>query len=295
MCFFLFDEKVFLYYCAVLTTITLSFFFSDGLFRLFGLNSIFIHDYLEPLLHTSVALFAAYFATKFLKLEDYSPKLKWFTLGFIVFASACFLSYFVTKNWLFAAIGNTAIWSVLLVYLVAGATLFRKKMYARFYVIAYSLLFLLLIDFFVLKGFGASLLNVTATQLKVASALEMLVLTYAIMYRMRALKEENEMMQIEMRLYLKRIELLRSPDSIQMVDDLYLENLVNHYDLNNLETKLLQYISKGRDNAKIAIKLNITEKEVEKITKELYKKLEISEQILEDQRMVDEQPDYIYN
>lgn len=295
MCFFLFDEKVFLYYCGVLATITLSFFYSDGLFRLMGYENLFTSIYLEPILHLSVALFAAYFATKFLKLDEVMPKLKWITAGLIGLATLSFVTYWTSDNWLYATIGNTFIWAVLLNYLIAGATMFKQKVYARFYVVAYSLLFILMIDYYVLTGFGVTFLGVSAYHIKVASILEMLVLTYAIMYRMRALKEENEMMQIEMRLYLKRIELLRSPDNIQMVDDLYLENLVNLHDLNNLETKLLQYISKGKDNAKIAVKLNISVKEVEKITKQLYKKLDISEHIQEDQRMVDEQPDYIYN
>jgi DNA-binding CsgD family transcriptional regulator len=295
MCFFLFDEKVFLYYSAVLTMLTLSFFYSDGLFRLMGYDNTFTNIYLEPLLHISLALFAAHFATKFLKLDDLMPNLKWITFGLISAGVVSFISYWLTENWLFAAIGNTFIWAVLLNYLIAGAKLFKQKVYARFYVVAYSLLFVLMVDFFILTGFGITFLGITPVHLKTAGILEMLVLTYAIMYRMRAIKEENELMQIEMRLYLKRIELLRSPDNIQMVDDLYLENLINLHDLSNLETKILQYISKGKDNAKIAIKLNITEKEVEKITKKLYQKLDISEQIQEDQRMIDEQPDYVYN
>jgi DNA-binding CsgD family transcriptional regulator len=295
MCFFLFDEKVFLYYSAVLTMLTLSFFYSDGLFRLMGYDNTFTNVYLEPLLHISLALFAAHFATKFLKLDDLMPKLKWITFGLISAGVVSFISYWLTNNWLFAAIGNAFIWAVLLNYLIAGAKLFRQKVYARFYVVAYSLLFVLMVDFFVLTGFGITFLGITPVHLKTAGILEMLVLTYAIMYRMRAIKEENELMQIEMRLYLRRIELLRSPDNIQMVDDLYLENLINLHDLSNLETKILQYISKGKDNARIAVKLNITEKEVEKITKQLYKKLDISEQIQEDQRMIDEQPDYVYN
>jgi DNA-binding CsgD family transcriptional regulator len=295
MCFFLFDEKVFLYYSAVLTMLTLSFFYSDGLFRLMGYDNTFTNIYLEPILHTSLALFAAHFATKFLKLDDLMPKLRWITLGLISAGVVSFISYWLTNNWLFAAIGNAFIWAVLLNYLIAGAKLFKQKVYARFYVVAYSLLFVLMVDFFVLTGFGITFLGITPVHLKTAGILEMLVLTYAIMYRMRAIKEENELMQIEMRLYLRRIELLRSPDNIQMVDDLYLENLINLHDLSNLETKILQYISKGKDNAKIAIKLNITEKEVEKITKQLYKKLDISEQIQEDKLIIDEQPDYVYN
>src|SRR5690606_25509910 len=223
MCFFLFDEKVFLYYSAVLTTLTLSFFYSDGLFRLMGYDNIFTNIYLEPLLHISLALFAAHFATKFLKLDDLMPKLRWITFGLISAGVVSFISYWMTNDWIFAAIGNSFIWAVLLNYLIAGAKLFKQKVYARFYVVAYSLLFVLMVDFYVLTGFGITFLGITPVHLKTAGILEMLVLTYAIMYRMRAIKEENELMQIEMRLYLRRIELLRSPDNIQMVDDLYLE------------------------------------------------------------------------
>jgi DNA-binding NarL/FixJ family response regulator len=79
------------------------------------------------------------------------------------------------------------------------------------------------------------------------------------------------------------------------MEEVYLENLIMHYDLDGFEIKLLQYISEGKDNAKIARKLKITESEVEEVTKELYHKLEISEHIQEDYRMVDAQADYIYN
>ena len=81
----------------------------------------------------------------------------------------------------------------------------------------------------------------------------------------------------------------------QLMEDVYLENLIMHYDLDGYEIKLLQYISEGKDNAKIARKLKTTEAEIEEQTKELYHKLEISEHIQEDYRMVNDQPDYIYN
>ena len=81
----------------------------------------------------------------------------------------------------------------------------------------------------------------------------------------------------------------------QMVQEVYLENLIMQYDLDGLEIKLLQYISEGKDNVKIARKLKISEKEVEELTNDLYSKLEIREQIKEDHRMLETQPDYIYN
>jgi DNA-binding NarL/FixJ family response regulator len=74
-----------------------------------------------------------------------------------------------------------------------------------------------------------------------------------------------------------------------------MENLIDHYDLDNTETRLLQYVSEGKENHKIARILNLSEREVEHLTLNLYRKLEIAEQIQDDYRMLDQQPDYIYN
>ena len=98
-----------------------------------------------------------------------------------------------------------------------------------------------------------------------------------------------------MRIFLKRQEVLNRTNAEKLMQDIYLENLIMHYDLDGFEIKLLQYISEGKDNAKIARKLKTTELEVEEHTKELYEKLDIGEQIQEDYRMIETQPDYIYN
>ena len=112
---------------------------------------------------------------------------------------------------------------------------------------------------------------------------------------MKTIKEENELRQTEMRIFLKRQEMMNRRNVEKLMEDVYLENLIMHYDLDGLEIKLLQYISEGKDNAKIARKLKTTESDIEELTKELYQKLEIGEHIQQDYRMVEEQPDYIYN
>jgi len=174
--------------------------------------------------------------------------------------------------------------------------LFSKKNYAKFYVIGSFIPLLFSIDFFVLNPLGIEFLATQTTHIKAAAIAEMLILTYAIMYRMQAIKEEHALRQAEMRIFLKRQEVLSTRQKTEkLVEDVYLENLIMHYDLDGLEIKLLQYISEGKDNAKIARKLKVSENDVEELTKELYDKLEISEQIQQDYRMVDQQPDYIYN
>ena len=80
-----------------------------------------------------------------------------------------------------------------------------------------------------------------------------------------------------------------------MEQNYYSDIYMDYYKNNTFEIKLLQYISEGKDNAKIARKLSTTETEVEDMTKELYDKLEIGEQIQQDYRIVEQQPDYIYN
>ena len=80
-----------------------------------------------------------------------------------------------------------------------------------------------------------------------------------------------------------------------LMKDVYLENLIMQHDLDGLEIKLLQYISEGVENSKIARKLKMSETNVEELTNELYEKLEIREQVKSDYRMVETQPDYIYN
>ena len=98
-----------------------------------------------------------------------------------------------------------------------------------------------------------------------------------------------------MRIFLKRQEVMNRTNTEKLMQDMYLENLIMQYDLDGLEIKLLQYISEGKDNVKIARKLKTTEIEIEMLTKELYDKLAIGEQVEEDIRMVETQPDYIYN
>jgi uncharacterized protein YacL (UPF0231 family) len=223
------------------------------------------------------------------------PKLSWVSFFALSSAALLILTAGLSELGELAAIANAVCYSVLSVYFLAGVYLFSKKNYPKFYVIAYSIPLLFAIDFFVLQNMGIGFLITEAVHLKVATLVEMLVLTYAIVYRMRAVKEENKLRQTELRIFLKRQEVMNRKSASQLMEDMYLENLIMHYDLDGFEIKLLQYISEGKDNAKIARKLRTTEAEIEEFTVELYHKLEISEHIQEDYRLVDNQPDYIYN
>ena len=295
ICYFLFDEKVFLLYSLALVSIVNLLFFSDGLLPLLGVVGLNDSYVTEATLVLINCVFAAWFASKYLIVPELFPKLRFISfLGFGISAIFVLLSWSAIEP-IFAAISNTISFAVVSLHFIAGMYLFSRKNYPKFYVIAFSIPLLFAVDYFVMRNFGFEFLMTEPIHLKAAVLVEMLLITYAIMYRMRAIKEEHELRQTELRIFLKRQEMMNRKSAMQLMEDVYLENLIMHYDLDGFEIKLLQYISEGKDNAKIARKLKTTETEIEELTKELYHKLEISEHIQEDYRMVDAQADYIYN
>ena len=294
-CFFIFAEKPFLYYSLSLASLAILMFFSDGLLELF-----FIEFSRDIAVETSLLFIAiciqALFASRYLSLRDYAPKLKYVSFLMLgVGVIACIFNW-TTRNPIFAHVANLSLFAVMASYFFTGVSLFGRKNYAKFYVIATFIPLLFAIDFYILRPLGLDFLAVSSAHLKGAAIAEMLILSYGIMYRMQSIKEENELRQVEMRIFLKRQEVLNARRKTEkLVEDVYLENLIMHYDLDGLEIKLLQYISEGKENHKIARKLKMAESDVEELTKELYEKLEIGEQIQQDYRLVDQQPDYIYN
>lgn len=295
VCFFLFDEKLFLFFSLSLVTVSSLLFFSDGLMPLIGLERLATSLTFEALLVLASCTFGAWFASGYLNIKDVFPKMGWISM---LLLSSSALLLFINALSGFEVFASAAIigsFTVIGLYFLAGVYLFSKKNYPKFYVIAYSIPLLFAIDYFVFRNLGLEFLMTQPGHIKAAVLVEMLLLTYAIVYRMKAIKEENELRQTELRIFLKRQEVMNRKNAMQLMEDVYLENLIMHYDLDGFEIKLLQYISEGKDNVKIARKLKTTEAEIEEVTKELYHKLEISEQIQEDYRMVDAQADYIYN
>ncbi len=295
ICFFLFEEKIFLFFSLTLTGLGVTFISIDSLFPLIGINGIENTEAMQSTMFLIATAFGAFFASKYLTLEEFYPKLKWVAASLLGFSFMMVFSSWISETAFYTSVANITNFSVLALYFSAGVTLFSKKNYTKFYVIALGIPLLFTLDFFVFKKLGIDFLSTESSHLKAATVVEMLLMTFAIIYRMKAIKEEHSMRKTEMRIFLKRQEVLNRTNTQKLMQDMYLENLIMQYDLDGLEIKLLQYISEGKDNAKIARKLKTTELEIESFTKELYNKLEIGDHIKEDYRMVDAQADYIYN
>ncbi|MDC7993691.1 7TM-DISM domain-containing protein [Altibacter sp. HG106] len=296
VCFFLFAQRSYLLHTLSIVAWGLVFFYNDGLLALLDISVAQVHPPTQALLLAISCAITCLFAARFLRLQEYLPKARIISIAFFSLSALLLGFAYGTENLLFTNLSVAFSMSALVLYFLSGIYMFSKKNYAKFFVIAAFIPLLFAIDYFVLAPLNIHFLGTMTFHLKIATATEMIILTYAIMYRMQAIKEENILRQTEMRIFLKRQEVMNVRQKTEkLVEDVYLENLIMHYDLDGLEIKLLQYISEGIDNAKIARRLKVTEVEVEDLTKELYEKLEIGEQIQQDHRMLDTQPDYLYN
>jgi DNA-binding CsgD family transcriptional regulator len=295
ICFFLFEEKIFLFFSLSLTALGATFMTIDSLFHLIGINSIENIEAMQSTMFLISTVFGALFASKFLTLEEFYPKLKWAVASLLGFSIMMVFSSWISEITFYSSIANFTNFIVMALYFLSGISLFSKKNYAKFYVIALGFPLLFSLDFFVFKKLGFDFLSTENRHLKAATIVEMFIMTFAIVYRMRVIKDDYKMRQTEMRIFLNRQEVLNRNYTRELMQDIHLENLIMKYDLDGLEIKLLQYISEGKANTKIARKLKTTEREIELQIKELYKKLAIEEQIKDDYHLVQSQEDYIYN
>ena len=191
VCFFLFDEKVFLYYFLSLTALTSVFLFSDGLFALFGMENFLNARGLQSTLLMLAIGCAAVFSHNFLSLQDFYPKLKWVSMVQYGAAGLLIGACWVSGQEIFANLANVILFGIMATYFFTGVLLFGRKNYAKFYVIAYAIPLLFAVDYFVLRNLGIDFLFTQSSHVKAAALVEMLVLSYAIVYRMQAIKEEN--------------------------------------------------------------------------------------------------------
>lgn len=295
LAFFLFSDKVFLHQGSLVLSALLLFFALESLNTLFNLsmnNTLAWNTSLLCFLGVAWSIFME----KYLTLKEYASQVHKVVLVIISISLISLLFGLVTGEVSYYYITNVFVLCAFILYFGVGIYLFSKNNYSKIAVIGTFLTLLFAVDYFLMQPIEVSFLNVALVHVKGAFIVQALLLTYGVFYRMQSIKEGHLLRQAELRIYLRKQEALSAREKTEkLVEDIYLENLIMHYDLDGLEIKLLQYIAEGKDNAKIARKLKTTEDQIEELTKELYQKLEISEQIKEDHRLMAQQPDYIYN
>jgi len=293
--FFLFEEKVFGYFGLAVTGTLLLFFGEDNLSGLLFQQALFKGTAVTTTILCATAGLVALYSSQYLTIKEYFPKLKTFTVPLFLVAAGLSVTHWFVDNAMLPVAVNIISFTLLTCYFGGGIMLFLKNNYSKFYVLGMAIPLLLVLDYFVLQVIGINFLNVSLTAVKVSFFINVMLMTYAILFRMKDIKEETAARKTEMEIFLNKEKMMERDNIIKLTEEMYLENLIMQYDLDGLEIKLLQYISEGKENKKIAKKLNTSEIEIEEMTRNLYNKIQIGEAVQEDVNLLNLQPDFLYN
>jgi hypothetical protein len=293
--FFLFEEKIFGYFGLAVTGTVLLFFGEDNLSSILFQDNLFKGTAVTTTILCATAGLVALYSSQYLTIKEYFPKLKTFTTPLFLVAAGLSVTHWFVDNAMLPVAVNIIAFTLLTCYFGGGILLFLKNNYSKFYVLGMAIPLMLVLDYFVLQVIGVNFLNVSLTIVKTSFFINVLLMTYAILYRMKDIKEETAARKTEMEIFLNKEKMMERDNIIKITEEMYLENLIMQYDLDGIEIKLLQYISEGKENKKIAKKLNTSEIEIEEMTRSLYHKIQIEEAVQEDVNLLNLQPDFLYN
>ena len=270
--YFSLKEDGFLYYFFFLIAITLGISDYDGLFN----NYLPVHfsKYYSMLTHFLIPIFGGVFANQFLSIQQYIPKSNRVSFSLLIMAFVFYLAYIFTGNFLFNAIGDSFSLLVLLHYWCIALIISKTNKFARFFVVGYSLVLFSAFLFIAPINWGLQIFTVSLSTIKFAAFFEMLILTYAITYRVKILQKENEIYRTQINKYVDEIQALKSSTQDRYVID---ENLLKEkHQLSTREIDVLLLVYKGFANNKIAEELQISLNTVKYHIRNIYEKLNIN-------------------
>lgn len=173
----------------------------------------------------------------------------------------------ITDNYYSLLLLNILVFSLLIIYWFCSVLLFRKNVYTKILAIAYVIILFSAIDFFILKFSGVSIIDIDATSIKIGAFLEMIILSIAVLYRMKTLKEEHTLMRKEIVNYSEQLIDLETSQKEKE------ENKIDT--LSHREREIFNLITKGKTNKEIGDELNISVNTVKFHLKNVYEKLNI--------------------
>lgn len=270
--FFSMKEKSFLHYSIFLFFISAAIFQRDGFLQLFFGGDFYISTHLEILTHFFVAVSGTVFAIDYLNMESYWKhyKLLLFSLNGLILLS--FLLFLGTDEFFWLKVSEVLTISILIIIWVTGVFMFRKNNYSKIFVLAYCAILFMAFDFFISPLMGWANLGITTKYLKIGGIVEMLLLSYAVVYRMRVIHKDHKVMVKQLYAYTNQLNSLE--EELEKLNA-GKENEITTDVLSSREIEILELIAAGRINKEIAEELFISINTVKYHTKKLYAKLNI--------------------
>lgn len=275
--YFVFQDKRFLTYSLLQLCIFTSLFFEDGMFYYISngqWNMSILLTWNIPLTSLLACLFTVYF----LDIKDLFNSYKLifvslFTVTFFLSTIQSFLSLDILRHLI-------TILSFIppLFCLILAATQFKTNIYARFLLCTFGLIVLFGVGYtFYIYVNSNRFAWFNLDTFRLISNLELISITFAIIYKVRDLQEENNGYKDQINHYL--LLLNKGSDSPSKTPSRVLTDTLDDlkvtHNLTSRETEVLQCIWEGMSNQEIADKLFISLSTTKYHISNLYTKLEV--------------------
>ena len=275
--YFIFRDLKYIYYCIFLFFIAFTLAYSDGLFVLISRNAWWLNN-ADMLVHVLVVSAGAVFATSFLEIDSIYPKAKWVGASLVLFMLISYTFHLSYGGTYYYLAGKIAGLSGLAFYWFAGIFRFKQDVFARFFVVAYGLILAFAFDFYLAGKLGWNFLNMSPNELKIASIIEMVVLSWAITYRVKLLHKEHRHYQKEINRYMQQAfsEERENRMNNEADNEDVFERVKQKFNLSERELQVLRGITEGLTNNLIADQLFLSANTVKFHVRKIYDKMEIS-------------------
>lgn len=259
--FITFGGRTFLYYSVFQLSVTLSIIYTDGYLNLTSASDWW-KQYAEVPIHLIAGWFCLLFISHFLSLKEHLPVFYRAALGLMIACTASFGVFLLSDNGYAFIAAEVFILCTYTVYLCAATMLYKKQVYAKFVLLAYGVLVPFTYLFFLSPQLGWQGMEINGLLIKAGGIGEMLILTFAVTYRMRIIHEENEQMRQDLLSYSKSSSKSNQDKPTPVL-------------LTLREQEILDYLQGGLTNKEIANALNVSVNTVKYHIKNIYNKLDI--------------------
>ena len=267
-----FKDPTIIYYCCFLFFIIAVFAYRDGFVEILGFSKWF-KEISEPSVHAIGGIAGAVFASSFIGLNRHYPILVRSYYFSILPFLICIIGYHVTDNYLFFLGVDLLCLFIFGSSWLAALLLSKAHRHAVIFRISYFFILGAATMFYLFPALGIDWFEIEQKHLKWSGYVEMIVITYAVIYRIKILKKRQVRMRQEMQDYLSEINYLSEElERVQSGE----KSIFVEYDLTAREAEILERIAKGDSNKKIAEELFISINTVKFHVKKIYEKLDVS-------------------
>jgi DNA-binding CsgD family transcriptional regulator len=270
--FFKFRNPYYLFYFGFLFTLMFNLLLFDGtllqLFRPFKNAGI-----VELIFHVIEEICLLAFSIHFLGLKKRLPNFVKIAYSFPILLAIAYITSYFLNDFTIVAITDALGISTMMILWAIGLYYWKKDPYSKFYVIGYLILMPLGMYYFIGYGFGWWPVTGEDIIVKIGSAIDMLVFTYAITFRMKVKEDMSNKRMLELE---KEVATAKSEVKSQNPYFIFLkENDYSTTPLTLKEIEVLQCIYEGDTNPQIAEKLFISLSTVKSHVSNIFQKFRV--------------------